>query len=243
MIKKEDKKGSHVGVMISFVIFVTFIIFVYAVVQPAVISHKDKEAMLDFLELGIRNRISYEMTTGTAYILYPVSQNCVELDGIRTALNIGTKVSARNDMGEGIAVYLSPSDSNDLKILRTSVSNNLLKISYSEGFNTAGTNTMSCAVLGKDSGYKLGTTQTQEYVFQTKMIELIGEYSNYEVLKSQLAIPEGVEFGFGMVLSDGTEIYTNGNEPSTDIYIKESSITYIDAGGNIRIGYLKTKIW
>ena len=43
MIKKiKSKKGSHVGVVVSFVIFVTFLIFLYTIIQPATVREKDR---------------------------------------------------------------------------------------------------------------------------------------------------------------------------------------------------------
>ncbi|MFH1503451.1 MAG: hypothetical protein ABIE36_02235 [Candidatus Diapherotrites archaeon] len=243
MIKKEDKKGSHVGIMISFVIFVTFLIFVYAIIQPTITSQKDKESVLDFLELGVTDKISSDMTTGTVHLINSVNQNCIELDGIITALGIGDNIAVRNYLGNYLNSYLSSSDSNDLKIQRASTSDNLLKISYSEAFGEIGPSSLSCVRLTKGSGYNLGLTKTQKYIFETKMTELIEEYSNYNTLKSELNLPEGVDFGYGIILTNGTEIYTNEEEPSTNIYIKETPIFYVDRDGNIQMGYLKTKIW
>ena len=54
MIKKIiSKKGSHVGVVVSFVIFVTFLVFLYTIVQPATVREKDRQYLLDYLTLNL----------------------------------------------------------------------------------------------------------------------------------------------------------------------------------------------
>lgn len=235
----KNRRGSHVGVMVSFVIFVTFIIFVYAVLEPTINSQKDKKSILNFLELGIINNVSYEMTAGTISLTIPLGSGCIELDGGITALGIGTKIVAKDGSGATLNSYISSLDADDLRIQGTSTSENFLKVYYSEAFDEDERSSSSCTV----SGYNVGLTKTQEYVFETKIIELIGNYGNYETLKSELKIPEGTEFGYGITLSNGTLIETPGEESSTNIYIKETPIQYVDREGNILIGYLKTKIW
>ena len=74
------------------------------------------------------------------------------------------------------------------------------------------------------------------------MLDLINE--DYETLKNNLKIPKGIEFGYGIKLSNGTTFETNREENlSTNIFIRETPIRYVDLEGNILIGVLKTKIW
>jgi hypothetical protein len=243
MIKKSDKNGSHVGVMISFVIFVTFLIFVYAVLEPAINAQKGKESFSNFLELEITDKVSYDMTAGTVDLVNPLGPSCVKLSSGRTALGIGTNIITKEYSGTSLASYVSSSNANDLIIQGTSTSDNFLKIYYSPAFDSIETSASSCTVLNEGSGYNVGVTKTQKYIFEEKMIELIRNYDNYEDLRAELKIPEGIEFGYGITLSNGTSIETEREESSTDVYIKESPIQYVDAEGNILIGYLKIKVW
>jgi hypothetical protein len=58
-----------------------------------------------------------------------------------------------------------------------------------------------------------------------------------------LKIPKGVRFGYGIRLSNGTTFETEGENVSTNVYIRETPIKYIDSKGNISLGFLKTKVW
>jgi hypothetical protein len=58
-----------------------------------------------------------------------------------------------------------------------------------------------------------------------------------------LKIPEGVNFGYGIILSNGTSFETKGEELSTNIYMRERPIEYVDSNGNVLMGALKIKIW
>jgi len=243
MIKSGDKKGSHVGVMISFVIFVTFLIFLYAILSPAIYLQKDKKSVLESLELGITEKISSELTMVTIDLTGSVSQNCIQLDDGTNVLGIGNNLAAKEELGTNTPVYVSSTDSQDIKINRISTSDNFLKIYYSEAFDDSETSSLSCTNLVKGSGYNVGLVKTQEYIFEKNMLDLIGEYGNYETLRNDLKIPEGTEFGYGIILSNGTAFETNGKEPSTNIYIRKKPLEYVSTEGDIVMGYLVTKIW
>ena len=47
---KKNKRGSHVGVMISFAIFITFVVFLFVIFEPIVNQKKERESELTFLE-------------------------------------------------------------------------------------------------------------------------------------------------------------------------------------------------
>ena len=67
-MKKRNKLGSHVGMIISFVIFITFIVFLYTVVKPAITTGEDKQTILSALEMQILENISANLTTATVQI-------------------------------------------------------------------------------------------------------------------------------------------------------------------------------
>ena len=49
------------GIVLSFVIFVTFLVFLYTTLQPTIESDKDKEVLLDVLKETLVNDISGEL--------------------------------------------------------------------------------------------------------------------------------------------------------------------------------------
>jgi hypothetical protein len=241
MIKRGNKQGSHVGVMISFVIFITFVIFMYSIVQPALNVQRDKEALSTSLELGILKKVSYDLTTGTIFLESSMGSGCVELNDAIDELGIGNNLAVRDEGGTILNTYI---DGNDVLVQGTSTSGYFLKMHYSPILEEAEPTSLSCTELQEGEDYIIGLVKTHKYLFEIKMIELIEDYaSQYENLKTELNILEGMEFGYGIILSNGTTIETKAEEPSTNIYIQQTPIQYVNKDGEIVPGYIKTKIW
>lgn len=231
---KGDKRGSHVGVVISFVIFVTFLVFLYSILSPAISSEQNKESISEHLELELIEKISAELTTVSVNVVTGGS-TCIELDNLINELSIGANIIVKDDSGQTVSSYIR---SDALQIERQSTSDIFFKVYYSPEFGELATGS-GCT----NRAYEFGLTKTEEYIFESKMLDLVNDYGNYESLKIELKIPEGTEFGFGIVRQNGTETQTNGEEMATNIYIKKIPIQYVDEDGNILSGYLKTKIW
>jgi hypothetical protein len=244
MVKRGNKKGSHVGVMISFVIFITFIIFIYSIVQPALNVQRDKESLSSSLELGILKKLSYDVTIGTVILEDPLGIGCIELNNIDDELGIGRNIAVKGGSGAILGSYTPSSGLEDIIVQGIGTSEDILKIHYSPILAPAETVSLTCTELYEGEDYTIGLVKTKKYLFEIKMIGLIKEYSTkYEDLKDELNILEGMDFGYGLILSNGTTIETNGEEPSTNIYIQQTPIEYVNLEGNIVLGYLKTKIW
>lgn len=227
-----NKRGSHVEVIISFIIFVTFIFFLFSVVEPSISTQKDKKNIFDNIELGIINRISSNMTIITANLASGGS-NCVDLTNLISNLGIEENIIVKDSSGE---IVNSDAHGNSLQISRESTSERFFKIYYSEEFDELDTGS-GCP----ERSYDLGLTKTSKYIFETKFLDLMNE--DYEDLRTDLKIPEGVDFGYGIILSNGTTFETHKEELSTNVYIRETPIEYVDSDGNLLAGYLKTKIW
>src|SRR3989338_4723442 len=77
------KRGSHVGVMLSFVIFVTLLIFLYSAIQPLTKTKKEKQSLLDFLKVELIKKFSADLTTVTISvddsISYDDTTNCLKV--------------------------------------------------------------------------------------------------------------------------------------------------------------------
>lgn len=228
----KNRKGSHVEVIISFIIFVTFIFFLFMIVEPSLSTQNDKKNMLDNIEVGIMDRISADMTTITVKVTGGGS-NCINLNNLISDLGIENNIIVKDASKETVISHV---EGNSLQITRGSTGDTFFKIYYSKEFNGLETGS-GCPAIS----YELGLTKTDNYIFEAKMLDLINE--DYKTLKTNLKIPEGVDFGYGIVLSNGTSLETNEGNLSTNIYIRETPIEYVDLEGNILAGYLKTKIW
>ena len=60
-----NKRGSHVGVILSFAIFITFMVFLYFIIEPAIRIQGDKQNILDNLERELLEKFSANLTTYT----------------------------------------------------------------------------------------------------------------------------------------------------------------------------------
>ena len=56
-MKNRKKGGTHVGMMLSFVIFITFITFLYTIIQPSIQVQKSKQVTLDVLKENLIREI------------------------------------------------------------------------------------------------------------------------------------------------------------------------------------------
>jgi len=240
----KQKKGSHVGVVLSFVIFMTFIFFIYLITQPALKTEK-KDNSLEFLATGLMEKISANLTSVSVAIVPPSpSQDCVRLSGFFSTTGIGNKVISRDNSGNTLQTRV---DVDDLLVVRNGAT--FFKVYGSEEFSATVTGAINpCPQLSQGSGYVLGLVKTDESIFQTKIVKLIENYSsNYDGLKDDLKISQGNEFDFSFTYGNGTEISTQSKNQTIssniNIYAKDVPIVYISDKANEESGFLNVKIW
>lgn len=242
------KKGSHVGIVLSFVIFITFLLFLYTMVEPSLRTQTDKEALLDYLKIELIERFSANLTSVTINTDKEVLQNCIILKNLIGEVEVNFNLIVKDKLGDISQAKISADENNDLFIEREEIGLVFYKIYNSEEFEELNVEVPpSCKDLFKDQfpgGYTIGLVRTEEYIFETKVIELVEEYeNNYEDLRSELKIPLGSEFGFGLTYKDGTKIGIEGQNISTNIYAEEIPVQYVNAEANISLGFINIQVW
>lgn len=239
-----NKRGSQVEMVISFMIFITFLFFVFAAAKNPFGIKNNKEGLLDYVDLQIQELASANLEITTISILTPTAQNCIELDEASSDLDIDSGFS-KGSTGLNYNMYLSSVDPNDLRIIRTGISDNFIKVYSSPVFEPLQINSDACQILIPDVNYEIGFSKTQKYIFQDEVLSLISQYpSSYETLKTNLKIPKGTNFGYGIKLANGTIFETHGEESSSNsVYISETPVFYVDEKGNVLMGYLRAKVW
>ena len=82
----KSKRGSHVGVVLSFVMFVTFLIFLYSILEPQLKVERDKEAFLEYLKRDLVQNFYEELTVVITKSVHElesqgnlVNQNCMSI--------------------------------------------------------------------------------------------------------------------------------------------------------------------
>jgi len=251
------KRGSHVGIVLSFVIFVTFLVFLYTIVEPEIRVQQDRESLLDYLKIELMEEFSANLTSVTISINKTTYiHNCVILENLTNEAGIGSSLIVKDEIGNFAAANLSENDYTGLIINRENVENVFFKIYNSEEFSELEEREVKwgeCTSLekdeewrGKPSGYSIPLIIKNEYVFEKKVVELINEYESegvYENLRKELKIPSGTEFGFSFTYSNGTIIETKEKEIPTKVQVREIPVQYVDKEANILLGSMNIKIW
>ncbi len=241
----KNRRGSHVGRIISFVIFVTFIVFLYVVVKPVINTGEDKKETLDYLTVTIIKNISANLTSTSVEVNSSVNppQNCISLESFFVLLSMeipGYNLIIKNETGSMQNAYTDQAA--HLVIDRENKSNRFFRIYYSPEFDVLGSKT-DCKLV-EDDAYSLSLIKTEKYVFEDRLFGFLNNYkSDYEKLKTDMNFPPGNEFGIGFTQSNGTKMEVGETVSATGIYAEEIPVQYVDNDANILSGFINIKVW
>lgn len=228
------KKGSHVGIVLSFVIFVTFVMFFYIMIRPS-LAAENKSSVLNTLKENIIEMASSELTSASV-IAEEMLGNCIRLNNFFQT-GIGEKVVAKSDEGETLELRRHPS-SNHLQVINEG--NLFFRIYESEEFDQIEQGSPWC----DESDYEFGLIKNTTEIFETKILDIIDRHEDdYEGLKQDLAIPTGNEFGLNFTYANGTSVSTTDSATKINIFSGEFPVKYITKDAAIEMGILRIKIW
>jgi len=235
------KKGSHVGVALSFGIFIIFLVFLLSALTPLIKTQESKQHILDDLKNKMMNFSSENLTTITIYVSKDVNKDCINIGGITSYL-LSENLIIRNKLYENL-----PYNIQNVNRLYVEVGNDFdgfLKIYYSEKIISPLYEEIGGCTPIDLGDYSIKVLTTREYYSDDGIIETIEKYNtNYAGLKEELGVPEGTDFGFDFTYSNGTMIGTEEEQASTSVYSDQSYMLYIDSDGNINMGYLTVRVW
>ncbi len=235
-----NKRGSQVEVVISFVIFMIFIFFVYLLAQPSLKLEK-KKSSLEHLESALAEKAVENLTAVSVSI--SSSQDCVELTDFFSTTESGNKIITRSDAD---SVLLSGISGQSLFVQRNGVS--FFRVYESDEFPVESGTMSGCQALTQGNNYALGLIKTSRSIFETKIIKMIDSYNaDYDLLKDELKIPSENDFDFSFTYNNGTEILTKnqGQVPTSNIniYSRSIPIVYTSKNAGTESGLLNIKMW
>jgi hypothetical protein len=240
--------GSHVGMILSFVMFITFTVFIYTIVSPTINTAESKKTLLNEIGLTLIKNMSATFTSLSISIA-PTSNpnaNCITLEGILYYAEISPNVIVRNGAQTDQPVHYNPeTDFNNLRVNRASMSDLFFKIYSSSEFSKIPETSISpCPLIPFEGGYEIGSLNSGQYIFEKNIYLLIENYKkDYDKLKTDLRISPGDEFGFEFILSNGTIISAIETLPTQNIYAEEIPVQYIDNSANVLSGFINVKVW
>jgi len=231
-----NKNGSHVGFVISFVLFVTFIIFMYAILSSKADLGQEKENSLNYVKAEVIERVSENLTSVSVAVNNPDS-NCVGLDNFLSTTGITDRFIVRSDSGNVLGAGIS---GQSLQVAREG--NTFFRVYSSEEFPKI---TLSLSSSGcTNSGYTLGLIRDSKDIFESKVLELFENYTeDYEALKRDMKISSGDEFGLRFTHSDGREIKTPEKNVTINVYVERVAIQYIKTNAARESGFIDIIVW
>lgn len=231
---EKNKKGTHVGVIISFVLFITILVFLYSMIEPTIKSQKNKQYFLDYVEGELIKNVSGVLTSWTMANktigitclrvnnseLGTVGLNSIVKDKDNTIMDSNTSL-------DGIYLFI-----------KWTPGVTFSKIYYSdELFKQA----VSFSPTGCDStGTITSSGRTVKYISRTKIANVI---NNFQDFQDGLNIPPGYYFSLSFTYSNGTIISAGEKNVSTSVYAKEKIVQYLDDEANINKGVINIRVW
>lgn len=234
----KNKKGSHVGMILSFVIFITFVVFMFSILGPQTQTTEEREPVLNYLERELIKELSENLTL--IRVLPDSTDSCLKLyldDFDLRGLNAVVKNSNNIIVGSEIS-----SNKKDL-MFQPNNGENVFDVFVSEKLvNPQETPLSGCTSLGNS---EIGFVRPNKYVFNGSLIDLEKRYNRqYIVLKKDLNFPESMEFSFTLTDKDKNIIIeTESTEIATDVYSREIPIQYFNKEAELNSGFINLKIW
>ena len=192
-----NKRGlGHVEAILSFVIFIGFIVFAFVFFSPFE-SNRTLRSTSDYAWREVYDFSRVELEIYSVFIddLSPPLIAAVSLTGAPSGWNavvedsMGAIVQSYTDLS-GVVHYTTPSN----KFARIKFGQD-----FSQGVNViAGTPPQS---------YTVSSSENSKFMSEKKLLELNASYySDYSNLKKQFNLPNRVNFGFAVTFYDGTQI-------------------------------------
>lgn len=241
----KSKKGSHVGMILSFAIFITFIVFLYAILNPAINTGEDKKTTLDYVERQILGNVSANFTSVSITINEAdnPSQDCVEFETLLILAGLNWRLIIKNETG-GIQSSLLQEERYNLLIDRVDNDNRFFKIYSSEEFPLLETGEFSPCKAIQDDEYTINVLKNSREIYESEIYRLAAEYeTDYEGVKARLDIPPESEFEFIFLQSNGSVITALQENKPSNVYAGEIPVEYVDSSANIESGFINVRIW
>lgn len=234
MLKKNKKAGTHVGVILSFVIFVSFLIFMMFIIQPPTKETETKTSALEILKTNLEKEISVDTTivfinnqASTSDCIY-IEESSLDLESVNSSVKKANEEIIESKRENGNLYF------------KNSLTNNFFKIIYSPEnlYSIELVDITSCEIAEIKSVVK------KQEAFESKIKEILNFYeTNYTELKETMNLAHDEEFSIQFEYSNGTTLGQNSTGRKTDVFSNKFQIVYLDEYSDINIGNFIVSIW
>jgi len=229
---KKNKKGSHVGVVLSFTIFVVFLIFLFSALQPALKTERDKTSTLTYIKDKVIEMSSDNLTIKN--IKYTVS-SALQVDCIEISDDSGEKALVKRD--GSIVPYSKTGEV--VTIYNLIIGDNFFKVYYSNSIDEQ-VKSGSCSNPGVVE--EAAFVDKRNIIFISKFTEL--SEKDYDLLKQTFGIGEESDFEFTLLDAEKNPITSEKEvDIKTNVYVDNFPILYSDNKGELKSGFINIKVW
>jgi hypothetical protein len=224
-----NKRGSHVGIIASFSIFVLFLVGIYFVLDPMLRLERDKQLALEYLEAELLTKFSSNLTKAI-----------INKSGVTSLCCYDTDVGVESNL-------YSIAKKEDGTILRSSykASDGLLSIN-SDGEEFVWVYYSPVEFYNEDYGSfscwntDVASVRTSKEIFEKKIID--DGINDFDNLVTAMNLPN-TEFSFSFEMENGTILSAGEKNTSVNIYAREIPIQYIDFNATNLAGKLTIRVW
>ncbi|MDP3966614.1 MAG: hypothetical protein Q8Q04_03720 [archaeon] len=230
-MKKADKKGSHISLVLSFIIFVVSLIFVYIIAGASINNDESKVGVLLSIEKNVKSELLDDIWV--IRLNADESASCMKLTIPSEVLITGGKTAAIGDNGT-VKSKVSGQNGKNLFV----EGGGFVKVYYSTIFGNDVFGSDDCVNLIGDSWSK------EEVIIESKINQLIANFSgNYSLLKEKIGIPSNMEFNLQFEYQNGSILGSPGPNLNTEVYLREIGIFYLSQNSKYENGKIIIKIW
>jgi hypothetical protein len=222
-----EKRGTHIGIIASFSIFILFLVGLYFIMEPVLMQEKDKDLIIQYLELKLIQDFSGNLTT---VLINPNITNCMSINytiiGVNEDINSIVKDKNNNIIDSekhGSSLFIKNSTSSIIWIY----------YAYANFSNTSG-------ISGPCTTSRIGSIRETKEIFEEK---IINKTNNFQEFKDNLNITPGTEFSFSFEMENGTILDARVINTTREIRVKEVPIQYYNNQANKSNGKLRIKVW
>ncbi len=231
----KGKKGSHIEMIISFILFVSAVMFAYTIIEKPLKFNVNMDSVSGTVHKKIMNYLAEEA------IIVRLSH-----DGSSANINFTTPNISWMLIPEAIAV-----DENftqlpvyfDSSNTVVSVNNSKLIKVYYVDHNASGAENLSLQSYANING-NVSNVNRKKIMFENKIINVLNFTRASEFsFRDKIGIASKYEFDISFDYLNGTVISSNNRSVLSDVYSRNNFIFYINKTGGMNVGKIYVKVW
>jgi hypothetical protein len=245
----KNKKGSHVGMILSFTLFIVFLIFVYTIVDSPLKTRKENENIFQDIQKKILEDVSAEVYTTFTYINFGLLENdCFEIINPKNLSDEMTSIviMQQNNILNDETIYPEIGSEIEPGITKITDSGETIssfaKIYYSENLFEkseaySGTN---CVKLTPEIILK------ETRIVEKNILSLIDKMANnYSLVKEEFGIGGEVDFHLEFEYENGTKISNSkfNEDLKREVFARSFYIDYLSIGAREKMGRFIIRVW